>query len=181
VPLDSFSTDIYVTYYGSDSVSTPLVDSVKTTLQNLIVANYDALSDQSCDPFLRDLSGGASIDNNSCLPALNPNGDLVGFRCKVAVSGLCNECELGGNAFPLLDTVCETVTTENCACSNGAKAVTGAELTAAINSDTSTAAYKIVRIEASVSAANLSCDTIAGSTVAGFVDAKGDLVCRVVA
>jgi hypothetical protein len=183
-PIDSFSTDIYVTYYGSGSVSLPLSGSVKTELQDLIIAKYDALSASSCDPFLRNLDdGGATIDDSSCIPALNPDGDLVGFRCTVAVTGLCNECGLGGSiALPLLDALCETGTTSNCACPNGeGKVVTGAELTTAINGATSNAAYKIVRIEASVSASNLSCDPVVGSTVVGYVDANGDLMCRVVA
>jgi hypothetical protein len=184
-PSDSFSTDIYVTYYGSESVSPPLGSGVKSSLEGLITDKYGVLSDSKCDPFLRELSS-ASIDNDSCVPALNPDGDLAGFRCKVTVAGMCNECMLGNGAnevsMPLLDTVCTTATTANCACPDGVgKAVTGADLTGAINDSTSNAAYKIVRIEASVSAANQSCENVVGSTIKGFVDANGDLVCRVVA
>jgi hypothetical protein len=98
-PTESYSQDIYITFMGEAGLEESSLEDHLT----LASTDIDALEasiktqfnywggDGKCVYFSR-LIHNVTIDTSSSVPAMNKDYDLVGFRIRATVEGLCEGC-----------------------------------------------------------------------------------------
>jgi hypothetical protein len=186
-PTESYTQDIYITFMGEPGLEDYSLEEHLTLASTDIDSLEDSIKTQfnywggdgKCVYFSR-LIHNVTIDPSTSVPAMNKDYDLVGFRIRATVQGLCEGCN--EHLFLPSDNCKETQESLCAVCmelSNDdpgfIKQIPGMELYARVNEALSleNTSAEIFRMQGDVTPESPACD----STQSKYLEATGEVVC----